>query len=82
MPIFLPSARAARTNLLHNQQVNSSKERLVNFRNLTWFAVACWTEEIISELEHLSTLVKYIVGDAKFAAQARRIDAIQACPQG
>ncbi|KAI8060923.1 hypothetical protein BC940DRAFT_245818 [Gongronella butleri] len=81
MPIFLPSARAARTNLLRNQQVNSSKERLVNFRNLTWFAVACCTEEIISELEHLSTLVKYVVGDAKFAAQARRIDAIQAFPQ-
>ncbi|ORX56446.1 hypothetical protein DM01DRAFT_1382683 [Hesseltinella vesiculosa] len=77
MPIFMPSARAARGRLIENQQINSKTERLVNFRNLTWFAMSCCTEEIISELEHLSNLVQFVVGEAKFAHQAQRIDVIQ-----
>jgi hypothetical protein len=72
----MPSARSARLRLLANQQMDNDGERFVNFRNLTWFAVACCTEEIISELEHLTDLVRFIVGDAKYASQARRIDTI------
>ncbi|ORZ16323.1 hypothetical protein BCR42DRAFT_465619 [Absidia repens] len=76
LPIYMPSARSARLRLLANQRMVGQGERFVNFRNLTWFAVACCTEEIISELEHLTDLVRFIVGDAKYATQAKRIDTI------
>ncbi|KAI8096222.1 uncharacterized protein BX664DRAFT_323411 [Halteromyces radiatus] len=76
LPIYMPSARSARMRLLANQQKTNDGERFVNFRNLTWFAVACCTEEIIGQLEHLTDLVRFIVGDAKYAEQARRMDSI------
>lgn len=36
--------------------------------------MACTTEEIIEELEHLTDLVKFIVGESKFTLKARRIE--------
>ncbi|KAI9307758.1 hypothetical protein BJ944DRAFT_254843 [Cunninghamella echinulata] len=76
LPIYMPSARAARARLLEHQQKVNNNERFVNFRNLSWFAVSCCTEEIISQLEYLTNLVRFIVGDVKYAQQAKRIDDI------
>ncbi|CAO3607852.1 unnamed protein product [Cunninghamella blakesleeana] len=76
LPIYMPSARAARAKLLEHQQKVNNNEKFVNFRNLTWFAVSCCTEEIISQLEYLTNLVRFIVGDVRYAQQAKRIDDI------
>ncbi|KAI8388044.1 uncharacterized protein BYT42DRAFT_558741 [Radiomyces spectabilis] len=76
LPVYMPSARAARTRLITHRQEESDKEKWVRFRNLTWFAMACSTEEIIEELEYLTNLVKFIVGESRYADKAKRIDMI------
>lgn len=70
----MPSSRVARKRLLHHRRVDDIPENLLRYRNLTWFAMACTTEEIIEELEHLTDLVRFIVGESKFALKARRLE--------
>ena len=36
--------------------------------------MACSSEEIIDELEYLSNLIRYIVGESEYADRAKRID--------
>ncbi|KAI9256366.1 hypothetical protein EDC94DRAFT_616226 [Helicostylum pulchrum] len=74
LPSFMPSSRVARKRLLNHRQVEDRAEKLLRYRNLTWFAMACTTEEIIEELEHLTDLVRFIVGESKFTLKARRIE--------
>lgn len=74
LPSFMPSSRVARKRLLHHRHVDDIPENLLRYRNLTWFAMACTTEEIIEELEHLTDLVRFIVGESKFALKARRLE--------
>ncbi|KAI8092100.1 hypothetical protein BDF21DRAFT_436776 [Thamnidium elegans] len=74
LPSFMPSSRVARKRLLNHRQVEDRAEKLLRYRNLTWFAMACTTEEIIEELEHLTDLVRFIVGESKFTLKARRLE--------
>jgi len=70
----MPSARAARKKLMEHRRENKQKTNWVKFRNLTWFAMACSSEEIIEELEYLCHLIRYIVGESAYADLAKRID--------
>ena len=73
----MPSARAARTRLIRCRRKEAkSTTNLVRYQNLCWFAMASSTEEIIEELEHLNDLVRFIVGENRFADRARRIDSL------
>ncbi|CEP15871.1 hypothetical protein [Parasitella parasitica] len=72
LPVYMPSARAARKKLMEHRRRN--KQKWVKFRNLTWFAMACSTEEIVEELEYLCHLIRYIVGETAHADLAKRID--------
>ncbi|KAI8641877.1 hypothetical protein BD408DRAFT_417551 [Parasitella parasitica] len=74
LPVYMPSARAARKALMEHRRNNKQKTNWVKFRNLTWFAMACSTEEIVDELEYLCHLIRYIVGEAAYADLAKRID--------
>lgn len=75
-PAYIPSARAARLRLIrYRRKKVPNPDKWVQYKNICWFAMASCTEEIIEELEHLNDLVKYIVGESKFADRARRIDA-------
>ncbi|KAL9557711.1 hypothetical protein MBANPS3_001258 [Mucor bainieri] len=74
LPSFMPSARAARLRVLRHRRQEDRPEKLLRYRNLTWFAMGCSTEEIIDELEHLTDLVRFIVGDSKFTLKARRLE--------
>jgi argonaute-like protein implicated in RNA metabolism and viral defense len=74
LPVYMPSARNARSKLLVHRRADSKKTNWVKFRNLTWFAMACSSEEIIDELEYLSNLIRYIVGESEYADRAKRID--------
>ncbi|KAI8984474.1 hypothetical protein BDF20DRAFT_392181 [Mycotypha africana] len=74
LPNFMPSVRAARKKLMDHRRSDAKKTNWVKFRNLTWFAMACSTEEIIDELEYLWSLTRYVVGDSDYADLARRID--------
>lgn len=70
----MPSSRVARKRLLNHRRIEDRPEKLLRFRNLTWFAMACATEDIIEELEHLTDLVRFIVGESKFTLKARRLE--------
>lgn len=70
----MPSARAARSRFLKHRPQEDRPEKLLNYRNLTWFALSASAEEIIFELEHLTDLVRFIVGESKFATKTRRIE--------
>ncbi|KAI9317563.1 hypothetical protein BX666DRAFT_1938456 [Dichotomocladium elegans] len=74
LPAYMPSARAARSRLIRYQRKLKVDYRWVRYRNLCWFAMASCTEEIILELEHLSDLVRFIVGENKFAERTRRLE--------
>ncbi|KAL7315805.1 hypothetical protein PS15m_004979 [Mucor circinelloides] len=74
LPVYMPSARAARKKLMEHRRENKQKTNWVKFRNLTWFAMACSSEEIIEELEYLCHLIRYIVGESAYADLAKRID--------
>jgi hypothetical protein len=74
LPSFMPSARAARLRVLRHRRQQDQPEKLLRYKNLTWFAMGCATEEIIGELEHLTDLIRFIVGDSKFTIKARRLE--------
>ncbi|KAI8137954.1 Fusaric acid resistance protein-like-domain-containing protein [Fennellomyces sp. T-0311] len=77
LPAYMPSARSARTRLIrYRRKEAKSTQQFVRFKNLCWFAMASSTEEIIEELEHLNDLIRFIVGESKYADRARRIDAL------
>lgn len=71
----MPSARAARTRLVRYRGMQTNRaEQWARYKNLCWFAMASCTEEIIEELEHLNDLVRFVVGENRFADKARRLD--------
>lgn len=72
LPVYLPSMRAARMRLIHHRREHSGQR--VKFRNMTWYAMANCSEEIVEELEHLTRLVRYILGDPTFAESAKRME--------
>jgi hypothetical protein len=74
LPVYMPSARASRSKLMNHRRADSQKTNWVKFRNLTWFAMACSSEEMIDELEYLTHLIRYIVGESEHADLAKRID--------
>jgi argonaute-like protein implicated in RNA metabolism and viral defense len=74
LPVYMPSARAARSKLMNHRRSDVKKTNWVKFRNLTWFAMACSSEEMIDELEYLTNLIRYIVGESEYADRAKRID--------
>lgn len=80
LPVYMPSARAARKKLMEHRRENKQKTNWVKFRNLTWFAMACSNEEIVEELEYLCHLIRYIVGESAYADLAKRIDNFTDCP--
>ncbi|KAI9480972.1 MAG: hypothetical protein EXX96DRAFT_199060 [Benjaminiella poitrasii] len=80
LPIYLPSSRAVRMKLMNHRRANKQKVNWIRFRNLTWFAMACSSEEIIDELEYLSHLVRYVVGESDYAELAKRIDNFENYP--
>ncbi|KAI8391655.1 Fusaric acid resistance protein-like-domain-containing protein [Radiomyces spectabilis] len=71
LPIFMPSARAARLRFLQSRREDAQSRNLFKYRNITWFAMACCTEEVIEELENLNELVGYIVGESRFAEKVQ-----------
>ncbi|KAL0085688.1 hypothetical protein J3Q64DRAFT_1809690 [Phycomyces blakesleeanus] len=76
LPVYMPFTRSSRAKLNRKEQEGHTGERWVKLSNLTWFATACATEESIEELEYLSNLIKFIVGENKYADRARRIDSL------
>jgi hypothetical protein len=74
VPSYIPSARNARSRLLKNRRQEDRPEKILRYRNLSWFALASSTEEIIIELEHLTDLVRFIVGESKFSVKARSME--------
>lgn len=74
LPSYVPSARNARAKLLRHRHQEDRPEKLLRYGNLTWSAMACTTEEIIDELEHLTDLIRFIVGESKFSYMARRLE--------
>ncbi|KAI7906491.1 uncharacterized protein BX663DRAFT_529215 [Cokeromyces recurvatus] len=80
LPIYMPSARTIRMKLLESRRANQQKVNWTRFRNLTWFAMACSTGEIIDELEYLSKLVRYIVGESDYAELVKKIDDFENYP--
>jgi hypothetical protein len=75
----MPSARASRRKLMDHRRSDSQKTNWVKFRNLTWFAMASSSEEMIDELEYLTHLIRYIVGESERADLAKRIDSFVDC---
>lgn len=75
LPSYMPSTRAARNRVLGHRR-EEADDRWVKFRNLSWYAMASSSEEIIGELEHLTRLVRFIVGEAKYGKRAQQIDAV------
>ncbi|KAF7725301.1 hypothetical protein EC973_000311 [Apophysomyces ossiformis] len=75
-PIYMPSAAEAREELLKSAEKQPDHEKWIRFRSLAWFALACSTQEIIDELDHLTTLIRYIVGDNRYADRVQWLDAI------
>lgn len=81
----MPSARLARIRLINRRRENptDAQESPVKFKNLTWFAMACSSEEIIEELEHLGLLIRYITGESKnsymIRASGERLQERQKC---
>ncbi|KAI7885834.1 hypothetical protein K492DRAFT_190575 [Lichtheimia hyalospora FSU 10163] len=73
LPVYLPSMRAARMRLIHHRR--ETPDQRVKFRNMTWYAMANCSEEIVEELEHLTRLVRFILGDPTFAERAKRMEA-------
>lgn len=63
----MPSARLARIRLINRRREDprDSTQSMVHFKFLTWFAMACSSEEIIEELEHLTVLIRYITGESR-----------------
>lgn len=59
---------------MDHRRLTRQKKNWVRFRNLTWFAMAYSTQEIIDELEYLTDLVRYLVGESHYSDRARRID--------
>ncbi|ORY91108.1 hypothetical protein BCR43DRAFT_538228 [Syncephalastrum racemosum] len=71
LPLYMPSTRAARERLIsHRRETQRQK-----FKNLTWYAMASSSEEITEELEHLTKLVRFIVGETKYGERAKKYDA-------
>lgn len=68
----MPSPRSARAKLMEHRR--TSKKQWVKFRNLTWFAMASSTQEMIDELEHLTRLIRFILGESPYADRAKQID--------
>lgn len=64
--------RAARMRLIHHRR--EATDQRVKFRNMTWYAMANCSEEIVEELEHLTRLVRFILGDPTFAERAKRME--------
>ncbi|KAG2171597.1 hypothetical protein INT43_008323, partial [Umbelopsis isabellina] len=85
LPAYMPSARLARIRLINRRRENptDAQESPVKFKNLTWFAMACSSEEIIEELEHLGLLIRYITGESKnsymIRASGERLQERQKC---
>ncbi|KAH8557090.1 hypothetical protein BGW37DRAFT_537718 [Umbelopsis sp. PMI_123] len=67
LPAYMPSARLARIRLMNRRREyhGDSTDTMVQFKYLTWFAMASSSEEIIEELEHLTVLIRYITGESK-----------------
>ncbi|KAI7864354.1 hypothetical protein BDF14DRAFT_1732339 [Spinellus fusiger] len=74
LPVYMPALNSSREKLMKNRQEDHAGERWVKLSNLTWFATACSTDEIISELEYLKNLIQFIVGEGKYADRTRRIE--------
>lgn len=74
LPVYMPSIRAARIKLMNSRREGAEKTNWIKFRNLTWFAMACSSEEIVEELEYVTDLIRYIVGETEYADRAKRID--------
>ncbi|ORE10224.1 hypothetical protein BCV72DRAFT_200109 [Rhizopus microsporus var. microsporus] len=72
LPVYMPSPRSARAKLMEHRR--TSKKQWVKFRNLTWFAMASSTQEMIDELEHLTRLIRFILGESPYADRAKQID--------
>ncbi|KAG0167567.1 hypothetical protein DFQ30_005904 [Apophysomyces sp. BC1015] len=75
-PVYMPSAAEARERLMKSAEKQPDHEKWIRFRSLAWFALACSTQEVISELDHLTTLIRYIVGDNKYADRVKWLDTI------
>lgn len=71
LPLYMPSTRAARERLISHRRENQKQ----TFKNLTWYAMGSSSEEIIEELEHLTKLVRFIVGETKYGERINRYDA-------
>ncbi|KAI8995021.1 Fusaric acid resistance protein-like-domain-containing protein [Pilobolus umbonatus] len=78
-PPFMPDPRGARDKLMNRRRSDPNKTNWVRFRNLTWFAMACSSEEIIDELDYMANLIKYIVGTNDYEDSAKRIDHYTNC---
>ncbi|RCI05206.1 hypothetical protein CU098_012605, partial [Rhizopus stolonifer] len=74
LPSFVPSARQARLKILHRRRPEDHPKKLLRYQNLTWFSMSFSTEELIEELEHLTELIRFIVGDSRFTSKARRLE--------
>jgi hypothetical protein len=74
LPVYMPSARSARTKLMNHRRANHKNSNWVKFRNISWYTMSSGTGEIIEELEYLADLIRYIVGESEYADRARRID--------
>ncbi|KAI9281806.1 Fusaric acid resistance protein-like-domain-containing protein [Sporodiniella umbellata] len=72
LPVYMPNPRAARAKLMEHRR--KSKVQWVKFRNLTWFAMASSTQEMIDELEYLGHLIRFTVGDSPYSDNAKRIE--------
>ncbi|KAI9474873.1 Fusaric acid resistance protein-like-domain-containing protein [Zychaea mexicana] len=75
LPVYLPSMRAARIRII-NRRRNASEgdDRWIKFQNLSWYCMAFNSSEIVDELEHLTKLVRFIVGEAKYSERAKNLD--------
>ncbi|KAI9283636.1 hypothetical protein BC943DRAFT_280678 [Umbelopsis sp. AD052] len=88
LPAYMPSARLARIRLMNRRREHhqDSTDTMVQFKYLTWFAMASSSEEIIEELEHLTILIRYITGESKNSHLVRtsgvRLQERQKCNRG
>lgn len=74
LPVYMPSARAARSKLMNHRRADTKNSNWIKFRNLTWFSMSHASQEVIDELEYLTNLIRYIVGESEYADRAKRID--------
>ena len=75
LPVYLPSMRAARKRILDRRRnEEEGGDRWVKFNNLSWYCMAFSSAEIVDELEHLTKLVRFIVGEARYSDRAKHLD--------